>query len=54
MIVPLSGSFTCPFQYNSVDREWQQEMCKAMGLNYITSNGITPGGREVVTVCFMP
>ena len=47
MIVPSSGSFTCPFQYNPVDREWQQETCEAMGLNYITSNGITPGGREV-------
>ena len=47
MIVPSSGSFTCPFQYNPVDREWQQESCEAMGLNYITSNGITPGGREV-------
>ena len=46
MIVPSSGSFTCPFQYNPVDREWQQETCEAMGLNYITSNGITPGGRE--------
>ena len=47
MIVPSSGSFTCPFQYNPVDREWQQETCEAMGLNYITSNGITPGGCEV-------
>ena len=65
MIVPSSGSFTCPFQYNPVDREWQQETCEAMGLNYITSNGIIPGGREVgleppttllgmVTVCFVP
>ena len=68
MIVPSSGSFTCPFQYNLVDREWQQETCEAMGLNYTTSNGITPGGCEVgveppttshallgkVTVCFMP
>ena len=47
MIVPSSGSFTCPFQYNPVDRVWQQETCEAMGLNYITSNGITRGGREV-------
>ena len=47
MIVPSSGSFTCPFQYNPVDREWQQETCEAMGLNYINSNGITPGGREI-------
>ena len=47
MIVPSSGSFTCPFQYNPVDREWQHEMCKAMGLNYIASNGITPGGCQV-------
>ena len=68
MIVPSSGSFTCPFQYNPVDREWQQETCEAMCLNCITSNGITPGGHEVsleppppshallgiVTVCFMP
>ena len=46
MIVPSSGSFTCPFQYNPVDREWQQETCEAMGLNYITSNGVTPGGCE--------
>ena len=45
--MPSSGSFTCPFQYNPVDREWQQETCEAMGLNYITSNGITPEGREV-------
>ena len=37
----------CPFQYNPVDREWQQEMCEAMGLNYITSNGITQGGLQV-------
>ena len=64
MIVPSSGSFTCPFQYNPVDREWQQETCEAMGLNYITSNGITPVGLEppttftrivgMVTVCFVP
>ena len=65
MIVPSSGSFTCPFQYNPVDREWQQETCEAMGLNYITSNGITPklvwnpqppshALLGIVTVCFMP
>ena len=47
MIVPSSGFFTCPFQYNLVDREWQQETCEAMGLNYISSNGSTPGGHEV-------
>ena len=23
MIVPSSESFTCPFQFNQVDREWQ-------------------------------
>ena len=32
MIVPSSGSFKCPFQYNPVDREWQQETCEAMAL----------------------
>ena len=47
MIVPLSGSFTCPFQYSPVDREWQHETCEPMGLNCITSNRITCGGREV-------
>ena len=28
-------------------QQGQQETCEAMGLNYITFNGITPGGREV-------
>lgn len=36
-----------PFKYFPVDEIWQRFMCLSLGLNFVRSNGIVPGGPDV-------
>ena len=42
-----SQTYECPYKYHPVDNQWQRMTCENMGLIYIQSNDITPGGLHV-------
>ena len=42
-----SQTYVCPYKYHPVDNQWQRMTCENMGLIYIQSNDITPGGLHV-------
>ena len=42
-----SQTYECPYKYHPVDNMWQRMTCENMGLIYIQSNDITPGGLHV-------
>ncbi len=46
-ILESSQTFVCPFKYHPVDNQWQRMTCENMGLIYVQSNNITPGGLQV-------
>jgi len=42
--IPSSQAYVCPFKYNPVDNAWQVRICSDLGLRYVKTNGLTPGG----------
>ena len=42
-----SQTYEYPYKYHPVDNQWQRMTCENMGLIYIQSNDITPGGLHV-------
>ena len=36
-----------PFQFHSVDQQWQRNACSTLGIDFIQPNGLSPGGPTV-------
>ena len=43
----LERECVSPYKFNPVDEEWQVYACSTLGLGFIRSNGVRPGGPNV-------